>query len=57
MRTKEHAMNCYPANAKEWGTVIRILHELATKKDVKRLNAYCENDKYNKYLGDDDLEI
>ncbi len=35
--------------------MIRILHELATKKDVKRLNAYCKNDTYNKYLGDDDF--
>jgi hypothetical protein len=25
-------------------------------KDVKRLNAYCKNDKYNEYLGDDDLD-
>ena len=25
--------------------------------DVKRLNAYCKNNKYDKYLGGDDLEI
>jgi hypothetical protein len=54
LRTKEHAMDCYSANAKKWGTAIRILHELATEKDIKRLNAYCENNKYNKYLEDDD---
>jgi hypothetical protein len=53
VRTKEHVMDRYPANAKGWGTVIGILHELTTEKDVKRLNAYCENNKYNKYLGDD----
>ncbi len=47
-------MDCYSANAKKWGTAIRILHELATEKDIKRLNAYCENNKYNKYLEDDD---
>ena len=34
-----------------------MLHELATEKDVERLNTYCENNKYNKYLGDDDSEI
>ena len=50
-------MDCFPANAEGWGTVIRILHELAMEKDVKRLNAYCKNDKHNKYLGDDDLKI
>ncbi len=53
-RTKEHGMDHYPANVEGWGNVIRILHELATEKDVKRLNAYCKNNKYNKYLGDDD---
>ncbi len=47
VRTKEHAMDCCPANAKGWGTAIQLLHELATEKDVKRLNAYCENNKYN----------
>jgi hypothetical protein len=57
MRTKEHAMDRYPANAKGWGTAIQLLHELATEKDVERLNTYCENNKYNKYLGDDDSEI
>jgi hypothetical protein len=30
---------------------------LVTEKDVKRLNAYCENNKYDKYLGGDDSEI
>jgi hypothetical protein len=53
VRTKEHVMDCYPAN-EGWGTAIQILHELATEKDVKRLNAYCENNKHNEYLGDDD---
>ncbi len=57
MRTKEHVMDRYPANAEGWGTAIRLLHELATEKDVKRLNAYCKNNKYNKYLGDDDSEM
>ncbi len=50
-------MDRYPANAKGWGNVIQLLHELAMEKDVKRLNAYCENNKYDKYLGDDDQEI
>jgi hypothetical protein len=57
VRTKEHAMDRYPANAEGWGNAIQLLHELATEKDVKRLNTYCENNKYNKYLGDDDSEI
>ncbi len=57
MRMKEHVMDRCPANAKGWGTASQLLHELATEKDVKRLNAYCENNKYNKYLGDDDSEI
>ena len=48
MRTKEYAGG--------WGTSIRLLHELATVKDVKRLNAYCKIDKYNEYLGNDDLD-
>ena len=38
VRTKEHAMDRYPANAEGWGTAIQLLHELATEKDVKRLN-------------------
>ena len=50
-------MDCYPANAEGWGTAIQLLQELATEKDVKRLNAYCKNNKYNKYLGDDDSKI
>ena len=50
-------MDHYPANAEGWGTAIQLLHELATEKDVKRLNAYCKNNKYDKYLEDDDLEI
>ena len=50
-------MDRYPANAEGWGTAIQLLHELATEKDVKRLNTYCKNNKYNKYLGDDDLKI
>ena len=57
MRTKEHVMDRYPTNAKGWGKAIQLLHELATEKDVKRLNAYCEKSRYNKYLGDDDSEI
>jgi hypothetical protein len=57
VRTNEHAKDPYPANAEGWGTAIQLLHELATEKDVKRLNAYCENNKYDKYLGDDGLEI
>ncbi len=57
MRTKEHVMERYPENAEGWGTAIRIFHELATVKDVKRLNAYCKNNKYNEYLGDDDLKV
>ena len=56
VRMKEHAMERYPGNAEGWDTAIRILHELATVKDVKRLNAYCKNNKYNEYLGDDDLD-
>ena len=56
VRTKEHAMDWYPTNVGGWGTSIQILHELATVKDVKRLNAYCKNNKYNEYLGDDDLD-
>jgi hypothetical protein len=27
------------------------------EKDIKRLNTYCEKNKYNKYLEDDDSEI
>jgi hypothetical protein len=57
VRTQEHAMEQYPGNAEGWGTAIRILHELATVKDVKRLNAYCKNDKYNEYLGNDDSDV
>ncbi len=57
MRTKEHAVDCYPAYAKKWGTAIQLLHELATEKDVERLNTYCENNKYNEYLGDGHSEI
>ena len=57
MRTKEHAMDCYPMNAEGWGTAIQLLHELATEKDIKRLNVYCENNRYDKYLGGDDSEI
>jgi hypothetical protein len=57
VRTKEHAMDRYPADAKGWGTAIQILHELSTEKDVKRLNAYCKNNKYNEYLGNDDSEV
>ena len=57
MRRKEHVMDCYPTNAKGWGTAIQLLCELAMEKDVKRLSAYCENSRYDKYLGDDDLEI
>ncbi len=54
MRTKEHVMDCYPANAEGWGTAIQLLHGLATEKDINRLNAYCKNNKSNKYLEDDD---
>ena len=50
-------MERHPGNAKGWGTAIGILHELAMVKDVKRLNAYCKNDKYNEYLGNDDSEV
>ena len=50
-------MDCYLANAEGWGTAIQLLHELATEKDVKRLSAYCKISRYDKYLGDDDLEI
>ena len=49
-------MDRCPANVGGWGTSIRLLHELATVKDVKRLNAYCKIDKYNEYLGNDDLD-
>ena len=49
-------MDRYPANAKGWGSAIHLLHGLAMEKDVKRLNAYCESNKYNKYLEDDDSE-
>ncbi len=53
MRTKEHVMDHYPANAEGWGTAIQLLHELATEKDVKRLSAYCEDIRYyNKHLGE-----
>ena len=34
-----------------------MLRELAREKDVKRLKAYCEDIRYDKYLGDDDSEI
>ena len=57
LRTKEHVMDCYPTNAEGWRTAIQLLHELAREKDVKRLNAYCKNSRYYKYLGDDDSEI
>jgi hypothetical protein len=57
VKTKEHAMDCYPANAEGWGTAIQLLHELATEKDVERLNTYCKKNKYNKYFEDDDSEI
>ncbi len=50
-------MDCYPAKAEGWGTAIQLLHELATEKDVKRLNAYCKNNKHNEYLGGEDSEI
>jgi hypothetical protein len=45
VRTKEHVMDKYPVNAKGWETVIQLLRELATEKDVKRLNAYCEDSR------------
>ncbi len=48
-------MDRYPTNAEGWGTAIQLVHESATEKDIKRLNAYCKNN--DKYLGDDDLEI
>jgi hypothetical protein len=54
VRTKEHAMDCYPANAEGWEMAIQMLHELAAEKDIKRLNAYFEKNRYDKYLGDDD---
>ena len=50
-------MDCYPANAEGWGTAIQLVHGLATEKDVKRLSAYCENSRYDKYLGNDNSEI
>jgi hypothetical protein len=40
VRTKEHSMDCYPANAEGWGVTIQLLHELAMEKDIKRLNTY-----------------
>jgi hypothetical protein len=49
-------MDRYPANAEGRGTAIQLLHELATEKDVKRLNAYCENNKYDEYLGFGNLQ-
>ncbi len=49
-------MDRCPANVGGWGTSFRLLHELATVKDVKRLNAYCKIDKYNEYFGDADLD-
>jgi hypothetical protein len=49
-------MDRCPTNVEGWGTSIQLLHELATVKDVKRLNAYCKIDKYNEYLSDDDLD-
>ena len=56
---KEHAMECYPLNLVRWGMAIDLLHELATERDVKRLSAYCycPDSKYDRYLGDDDLEF
>jgi hypothetical protein len=36
---------------------IDLLHELATEEDVRRLNKYCSDVKYNRYLGDNDSEI
>ncbi len=50
-------MDRYPTIVKGWGTAIQLLHELAAEKDVERLNTYCEKNKYNTYLEDDDLEI
>ena len=50
-------MDCYPANAEGWEMAIQMLHELAAEKDIKRLNAYFEKNRYDKYLGDDDSQI
>ena len=57
MSTKEHAMERYPSDCVGWGMVIDLLRELATEEDVKRLSVYCADNKYARYLGDNDLEI
>ena len=43
MRTKEHAMECYPANAVGWGQVIQLLWMILIEGDLERLARYCNN--------------
>ena len=57
MSTKEHAMERYPSNPIGWGVAIDLLRELAKEEDVKRLSVYCVDNKCDRYLGGDDLEI
>ena len=54
---KEHVMDHYPSNPVGWGRTIDLLRELATERDIKRLSVYCTDSKYDRYWGDDDLEI
>jgi hypothetical protein len=35
VKTKEHAMKCYPANSEGWGHVIEVLQMIVTKGDLK----------------------
>ncbi len=57
MSTKEHAMERYPLDPVGWGMAIDLLRELVTEEDVKRLSVYCTDNKYDRYLGEEDLEI
>jgi hypothetical protein len=41
VKTKEHAMACYPANPVGWGHVIKVLWMIVTKEDLERLARYC----------------
>jgi hypothetical protein len=50
-------MERYPSDPAGLGMAIDLLRELAMEEDVKRLSKYCLDTKYDKYLGDNDLEI
>ena len=57
VRSVRHVMDHYPSNPVGWGRTIDLLRELATERDIKRLSVYCTDSKYDRYWGDDDLEI